>query len=858
MNLWKVGFRHYTRHPWQIILSIFGIALGVAVVVAVDLASSSAQKAFELSSEAVSGTATHEVIGGPEGIPENIYTDLRVVEGFENIAPVVEGYGQLANIVGSRTKTVHVLGIDVFAETGFRDHLQHTTEPLDIARFLTGSNAAIMLESTARDFGLHEDSEFELLIRGVKHEFTVVGLIKDADKLQQQALNSFVIVDIATAQEVLGMQGRLSYIDLQLPEDNSNALVDKIKTLLPQQVNVVASQSRSHAMAQMTHAFHANLSALSLLALLVGVFLIYNAMTFAVIQRRNTLGYLRTLGVTKQQIFRLILSEALILGLISTALGIVLGILLGNSLLHLVSRTINDLYFVVSVSQLNITFLSLLKGILLGLFATIAAVIIPAREATNCTARASLSRSILEGKYKKGVTTSSWLGYLLLALGVSVLLIPTKSLFVSFAGLFILIMGFALLVPLLTIFLIKLITPIIRAFFGELGNISARGVTASFSRTGVAVSALTIAVATTIGVTVMIDSFRLSVVNWLDNTLRADVFITPAGYEANSSGGVSSFWLDRLNSLPQIEALSISRSVQIYINDDVSQLYVIQLPRKAFTRYKFIEGDASSARNAFYDNEAVLISEPYSFRHNLHVGDTVTLPTDRGEKTFNIAGVYVDYGSEQGAITINRKTYLQYWNDGSISSLGIYLQHDTNTDEFMAELREIVDNELSNPYKQIKEQDLEIRSNVAIREASIAIFDRTFAVTQVLRLLAIIVAFIGILSALMAIQIERSRELALMRAIGLTPRQLWIVVSGETGIMGALAGLLALPVGISLAVVLVYVINRRSFGWSMELSVDPFVLAQAIILAVVAALLAGAYPASRLSRIKPAGALREE
>jgi putative ABC transport system permease protein len=406
---------------------------------------------------------------------------------------------------------------------------------------------------------------------------------------------------------------------------------------------------------------------------------------------------------------------------------------------------------------------------------------------------------------------------------------------------------------------VKFIAPLLRVIFGELGNMSARGVTSSFSRSSVAVTALTLAVATTIGVTVMIDSFKSSVVTWLESTLSADIFISPAGVHSNTGlGGLSPTWIDRFKSLPEVDSISVGRNVQIYSAGELSQLFVLQIPRKAFTRFRLVDGNLQQARNQYFGEQAVLISEPYSFRHDLHAGDSVTLPTDKGDKAFRIAGVYVDYGSETGVIAMHRNTYLKYWDDTSISSIGIYAKNDTNVPQLIGKLRDIVDEERNNPYKQIKEQNLDIVSNQAIREASIRIFDRTFAVTQVLRLLAIVVAFIGILSALMAIQIERSRELALMRAIGLTPRQLWLVVSGETGIIGTLAGVLAAPIGIAIAAILILVINQRSFGWSMDMSIDPLVFGQSLVLAILAALLAGVYPATRLSRIKPADALREE
>jgi putative ABC transport system permease protein len=323
-------------------------------------------------------------------------------------------------------------------------------------------------------------------------------------------------------------------------------------------------------------------------------------------------------------------------------------------------------------------------------------------------------------------------------------------------------------------------------------------------------------------------------------------------------GGLSAEWVERFKALPEVAGVSVSRRVQLLTSGEPGELLALQIPRKAFTRFKLTDGDLDQARREFFDDYGVLVSEPYAFRHDVHTGDMLKLPTDFGETEFKVAGIYVDYGSESGVVAMNRSTYLKFWKDNSISSISIYARNDTNVPQLIEKLRAIADEERNNPYKLNKGQQLDMRSNQAIRDASIKIFDQTFAVTQVLRLLAIVVALVGIMSALMAIQIERSRELALMRAIGLTPRQLWLVVSGETGIIGALSGILAAPIGISIAAILILVINQRSFGWSMDISIDPLVLSQSLAMAVVAALLAGIYPAMRLSRIKPADALREE
>jgi putative ABC transport system permease protein len=266
---------------------------------------------------------------------------------------------------------------------------------------------------------------------------------------------------------------------------------------------------------------------------------------------------------------------------------------------------------------------------------------------------------------------------------------------------------------------------------------------------------------------------------------------------------------------------------------------------------RFVDGGGADGWQA-WDAGAIFISEPLSYRTGLRAGDSLRLTTDRGPRDFAIAGVYYDYTSDRGVIRMADATYRALWDDTAVSSLALYAADGQDVDGLIARLRAIVAQTPGGA------PALAIGSNAGLRAGTLAIFDRTFAITSVLQLLATVVAFIGILSALMALQLERGRELGMLRATGLTPGQLWGVVLGQTGLMGLAAGLLAAPLGLGLAVVLVYVINKRSFGWTLELSLSPAVFGQAMLVALLAALLAGVYPAYVMSRTSPALALREE
>jgi len=862
--LWKSTIRHYRKHPWQILLSTIGITLGVAVVVAIDLTNSSAQKAFELSADALTGKATHQIIGVSSDIPEQLYLDMRKESELTAVAPVVEGYAKLLNLhqqqYDETSPIFQLIGIDIFAEKPFRNYFGFGQGKFDIAQLLQKSNTAIIAKSTADLHHVKLNDTMQFLIAGVEHKLKIVGFIGDDSQIQKLALSSILFVDIATAQELLHMQGLLSRIDLIIPDTREGKRkYQELKVSLPSNVDVVASNLRNNAMAQMTKAFETNLTALSFLALMVGMFLIYNTMTFAVVLRRQIIGALRALGVTRGEIFKMIFTESLLIGFFSTVMGILLGILLADGLLGLVTRTINDLYFVLNVQGLNISIFSLAKAIILGVCATAFSGFIPAYEATKSTPRTSLARSTLETKYKGAFAWSKWIGGGVILAGTMLLVVPHSYLWLSFIGMFCIILGFALYVPKLTLLLVNIAVPILHKILGTLGNISARSVSTSLSRTSIAVASLSVAIATTIGVSVMIDSFRGSVIDWLDNSLKADVFIsTPGANSSRSKGNLSSVWVDRFKGIPEVRDVSVVRRVQLQAPKGITELNVLKISPPLFSMFDIKHGKYTVAQQGFFEEDGLLVSESYAYRHGINVGELLVLPTDKGLKSFKVVGIYVDYGSDQGVVTINRDTYNRYWNDRSITSIGLYTNPGININYFIDKLTKLVKNYQINSQGADKEQDIIIRSNLAIKEASISVFDRTFVVTEVLRLLAIFVAFVGIVSALMSIQFERRAEIALFRVLGLTPQEVWLVVSGETGLIGVIAGILSIPLGLILAVILIYVINRRSFGWSIDITLEPMLLLQSVLLAVTAAMIAGMIPAFKMSKSNPVSVLREE
>jgi putative ABC transport system permease protein len=770
--------------------------------------------------------------------------------GVHPLAPVVEAW---VGVEGAPGRTLQLLGVDPFSEAPFRPYLGRGagTGSRVLGTFVTEPGAVLLSRETAAELRVGISGTLVLRAAGRTHAVRVVGLIEPENARSRQALHGLLVADLATAQELLDRPGRLSRVDLVVPAgSDGERLLARVRTVLPPGAEVVPATARTEFVGELTRAFDVNLTALSFLALLVGLFLAYNTMTFSVVQRRATIGMLRALGVTRPEIVAAVLAEALVVGLVATSVGLVLGVALAGGLVRLVTRTINDLYFVVVVRELTLSPAVLAKGAALGIGATLLAAIVPAAEASAAAPGAAIQRVVLEARARRAAPRAALAGLAMLATGALLVGVAGRSLVWSYAGLFAIVLGAALLTPLAMVGAASAAGPPLGWLLGLPGRMAARGVVARLSRTGVAVAALMVAVAATVGVGLMIRSFRATVVRWLETSLVADVYVS-APTLRGGRGGESTLdpaVIARLREAPGVEAVGTYRGVRVTSPFGPTQLVALGIGSRSYRQFRFLAGSPETVWPAFQDGGAAIVSEPYAYWHGLAVGSTLRLRTDRGERAFPVAGVFADYGSDQGVVMVSRRTYEANWDDRGVSSLGLVLAPGADPEATVAALR----------VRSGGDQDLLIRSNRALREASLEIFDRTFAITAVLRVLATAVAVIGVLSALMALQLERARELGVLRVQGFTPREVWRLVLAETGLLGGIAGVLAVPVGIGLALVLIHVINRRAFGWSIETTLPGDVLLQAVGLAIVAALLAGAYPAWRMARTPPAPALREE
>jgi len=346
----------------------------------------------------------------------------------------------------------------------------------------------------------------------------------------------------------------------------------------------------------------------------------------------------------------------------------------------------------------------------------------------------------------------------------------------------------------------------------------------------------------------MISSFRATVVSWLENGLKADIYVSAPSLISNSNDpNIPYFIKDSILKMDEIKNINYYSEFKLYQDGKLINVLATGFTDPNSKDFKLKGNDDANIINKFINGE-VMITEPYAYKNNISAGDVIKLKTDEGYKDFKVAGIYYDYSSDKGFVSIEYSVFQKHWKSKGLSGIAVYLKNDKDAGVVKDKISSFAGNDT----------ELIIRSNKFLRETSIQIFDRTFIVAKVLQLLSIVVAFIGILSALMSLQLERNKEMGVLRAIGLLPSQLFKISTLQSVLMGIISGLLALPLGALLAYILVFIINKRSFGWTMQLSLETNILFEALALAIIASVLAGIYPGIKISKISPSAALREE
>ena len=843
-----ITFRHLRHHKGRAILSMIGIALGVAVFVSVQTAIHTAIDSFNASVDHVSGKANFQITSFGRGFSEDLFPRVKSVPGVKAATPVIQYVSKIDEPIG---EPLYLLGIDVFSDRPFREYQFYETADQDL-QFLKTSNAIAITEKLARRHGLKEGEKIHLTVGSKKVAFRITHLLKmegPANSLE----GNFGIVDIASAQEALEKVGLIDRIDLMVDPALSTEEVERaLKKVIPPGVQVRRSDTRSGQIEKMVSAFHLNLTALSFISLIVGMFLIYNAISISIIQRRREIGILRSIGLGRPQVLGLFIGEAAWIGCLGSLAGIGIGIGLAKVMLYLVSRTITALYILVRAEHLSISPSLLLAGFGLGVLASVLSAIGPAREASRIAPKEALALGTLETKIKDRTWHFNLVGISLLILSLIFALqkpIAHRPIFGFLAALLI-VVGVSFLIPSITTLLNRLIAPVLRLLLGPEGKLASRYIHDSMVRTVITIAALMTALSMLISISIMILSFRKTVDLWVEQSINGDVFIFPGSYSITGYSALLPVEVSReLPSLPGVNAVDSFRALEVEYQG--APALIASVDGEVFLNMKvlrFTQGNPQPILRRFAAGQAILVTESFSLRHHVKAGDRIRITTPEGEKEFPISGVFYDYSSDWGMILFEKNLFRSLWHDETLHSAGIYLKEGFSQDAFKEMIRE----RYSKPYR------LFVVSHRELRKEVLKIFDQTFAITYALEFIAIVVAILGIVNSLNALIIERRRDIGILRAVGAFRRQIEKTTLIEAGLIGFFSYALGLLCGFLLSLLLIYVINKQSFGWTIQFSIPVWSLIQSWLVVMATSIGAGLLPARRAAQMNRVESLRME
>jgi putative ABC transport system permease protein len=835
---YRLILRPLFREPLRTALTVLAVALGVAVVLAIDLAGNAAAGSFRSSIETLMGDSDLEVTA-TGGLPDAVVGTLATLPYAIRVRPRIQDF---VTVVATG-QTVPLIAIDLIGESA--DQQIITVASGEEALKYPGNLDGVWLGSS---LNAKAASTIRLLMNDHVRDYTVRGVFDDSAEG-----GAIVVMDIAAAQRELGRAGRVDSVLLKVPDAPPLAeWQTRLSGALPAGVMVRPVGSRTSENQRMLAAFRWNLRVLSYVALLVGGFLIYNTISVSVVRRRPEIGIVRALGASRRAVLAAFLAEAACFGLAGALLGCALGRVLASGALKLLSATVQALYVSSRPGAIELTFTSLAVALLIGVGMSVIAALPPASEAARVSPMEAMSRGQREyaTRVHQGRDMLIALG---LAAGGIICAVPPavagKPLF-GYLSAILLIAASALAIPAIADGLLHTSAHGLQKIIGVEGLLASRSLIGSLRRTSVLVGALSTAIAMMTSVGIMVGSFRQTVTTWMNDQLQADLYLRPAGNPASDQHPtIPNELADQLAKLPGVAGLDRFRAYEFSYEGLPATLGAADFHAvQPFRKSAFLSGRrASDAYGDLQGKDAVVVSEPFAHKHHLRRGDFITLPLGNRRVQFRIVDVSYDYASEAGYVVMDRATMLQYLPDPDPSNLAIYVTPGFDLETVHAEVQ-----------KAIAGHDILIFSNRSLRTEAIRIFDRTFVITYALEAISIIVAVMGIAGALLALVVDRRREFGLLRFLGAATSQIRKLILVEAGLIGLLANLVGFVLGLALSFILIYVINKQSFGWTIQFHWPAAILVSSLAGVFLATILAGLYPARIAIRLNPIEVVHEE
>ena len=848
---WALILRPVLRDPFRMIITILGVAIGVAVFLSIQLANRQTLRSFEESVDLVLGRADAIVHAEGMAFDEKYFQELSHVRKLVKFYPVIEGYG-----VELKTgQVVEILGTDLLQDSGIRDFSIKTLEKdlKGLLPLIMDPKGIVLPEKFIPGTNFKPGDKINFLINGIEKTFNVNAILEN--KGLARALNgNFALMDIAAAQWAFGRIGKLDRIDIEFKrKENFASMREKLSEVLPDFLRVDRPERKNRQVEKMLRAFQYNLTALSFVALIVALYLIYNMVALSVVRRRAEIGTLRAIGATPLLVASIFFVEAGIIGAAGSVIGIWLGKYLAQFSLDAVSVTVNNLYTPSYVTEVDFNWLQSWPYLLLGVGLSLVSALIPAIDASRTSPTTVMRRGSYDLKIFRGDRRLTLLAITSFAMaGIFSLLPPIGGFpYFGFLAVFFVIMGVSFLSPSALLAGRDLLRGICKKYFGGEGFLACMNLSQNIGRNSLAISSLAIAFMMIISMSIMVHSFRQTVIVWIGQTLKADLFVRVAGgrdidYQYTLPG-------DRVEGIRKISgvaAVDLFRAQDISYNDKPAVLGSGDF--EALSRYgNLVIKSGPTAQELFAQmvgQDRAIISESFALKHEVGVGDSLFMETPNGSAKLQVVAVYYDYSRERGYIIIDRSIFIKYYGDTDVNSFVIYLSNKNEIENVRQELLKTLG----------ADYNLVIRSNPELKKNVLEIFDKTFAITYSLEIIAGGVALLGLFNTLIALILERKREIGIIRFIGGFQDQVKRMVLIESGILGLIGSIMGVAAGGIVSYILIFVINKQSFGWTIQIHFPYIFVLFSLILLWVVSLVAGFYPARLAVRLNPKEAVRVE
>jgi len=811
-------------------LTILSVALGVAVVIAIDLAGDAATGSFQSSLTSLVGKVDYEVTANG-GVDERVIATLTALPVNARFAAVIEQPVTVGRTptsaddahVGPPQGSVTLLGIESLVDPA----------------------VAVVSGDAAERFGWKAGSAIELRGRERVAHFgvqTVVGA---------QSVG-WVAVDIAAAQHLLDSYGKINRIEVTVePGENATNVERLVRATVPSTYDVSTPGARSEENQRMLRAFRWNLRILSYISLLVGAFLIYNTIAVSVVRRRAEIGILRAIGVSSRGVLAIFLGEAAMLGAIGSVAGIGLGRLLASGIVGMISDTVNSLFLTSAPGALTVSWASAAAAIGTGTAVAVVSALIPAREAARVAPAEAMRREAREHETRLHVRRD------LIVAGVAVAAGVVLSRFGPIDGRPVLgylatlcaVAAAAMISPAFVSAVIRILRKPLSRIPGAAGLIAGRSLATSLARTSIVVTALATAISMMISVGIMVASFRETVQVWLEHELRADIYLRAEG---QPTAGIFPPLAPEIPAIVaqtrDVEDVDTFRAFTFRYEGEQATFGagVSDIVRRKST-LRFLDGNADQILRSLPGHDRAIVSEPFANKHRVRRGDVLHIALGTGVAALTVAGIYYDYSSDRGFVITDAGTLLKYLPQQPVTNIAVYVKAGADAKRVRRDLE-----------SRLAAFPVSLAPNEALRRGAVEVFDRTFAVTWALEGIAIVVAMLGTANSLLALVLDRRREIGLIRYLGADDGQVRRMVLTEAGLVGLLAAGLGSMLGAALSLELIYVIDKQSFGWTIQFHPPLGPLAAALLLVWIFTIAAGVYPAGIARRLQPVEAVHEE